>query len=346
MRNRLLLKKMNPIAEKPFNLAPVPDTVSIGLVGVLLGGPSTEREVSLKSGRAVSRALKESGYQVVEIGEQGEIEAGIRSHPISAAFISLHGRFGEDGGVQRLLEEMNLPYTGSGIEASRRAMDKALSRKLFAAAGLPIPRGRVFPAGEGPKDLSFSFPVVVKPVRAGSSIGLSLVRSPEELGPAVDRARCCDREILIEEFIPGRELTVGVLANRPLPLVEIKSKNLFFDFEAKYVQGRSEFTVPARLPRQLYRRVQQLGLAAHRVLGCFSYSRADIILSPTGQPFLLEVNTIPGFTATSLLPQAASAAGIDFPDLCRRLLADALTRGNYQKRGTTIPVVTAQSDSA
>lgn len=335
MRNRLLPEMMNLNAEKPFILAPVPDPVSIGLVGVLLGGPSAEREVSLKSGRAVSRALKESGYRVVEIGEQEEIEAGIRSHSLSAAFISLHGRFGEDGEVQRLLEEMDLPYTGSGIEASRRAMDKAVSRDLFAAAGLPVPRGIVFQAGEDPKDLPFSFPVVVKPVREGSSIGLSLVRSPEEFGPAVDRARCCDREILIEEFIPGRELTVGVLSDRPLPLVEIKPKNPFFDFEAKYVQGRSEFTVPACLPPQLYRRVQELGLAAHRVLGCFSYSRADVILSPTGQPFLLEVNTIPGFTATSLLPQAASAAGIDFPELCRRLLADALTRGNYRKRGIT-----------
>lgn len=335
---------MNTRTEESPRPRPLPDPASTGLVGVLLGGPSAEREISLKSGRAVSRALKESGYRVVEIGEQEEIAAGIRSHRLAVAFISLHGRFGEDGEVQRLLEEMNLPYTGSGIEASRRAMDKAQSRKLFSAAGLPIPVGRVFESGPGPESSPFPFPVVVKPAREGSSIGLSLVRGPEEFAPAVDRARQCDREILVEEFIPGRELTVGVLDDRPLPLVEIKPKNPFFDFEAKYVRGRSEFTVPARLSPRLYRRVQELGLAAHRVLGCFSYSRADIMIGPGDRPYLLEVNTIPGFTATSLLPQAAAAAGIDFPELCRRLLADALTRGNYRKRGVPAAVSTDNAD--
>jgi D-alanine-D-alanine ligase len=317
---------------KGYSSSPLPDPAAVGLIGVLLGGPSAEREISLKSGRAVSRALREAGYRVVEIGEKEEIEAGIRFHRPAAAFISLHGRYGEDGEVQRLLEEMNIPYTGSGIEASRRAMDKAESRRIFSAAGLSVPPGRLYGPDSVPGSPPFPFPVVVKPAREGSSIGLSLVRGPEEFAPAVERAREYDREILVEEYIPGRELTAGILDDRPLPLVEIKPGNPFFDFEAKYVRGRSEFVVPAPLPPAQYRQAQELGLAAHRVLGCFSYSRADIIIGSSGRPFLLEVNTIPGFTATSLLPQAAAAAGIDFPELCRRLLADALTRGNYQKR--------------
>ncbi len=310
----------------------LPDPGAVGLVGVLLGGPSAEREISLKSGRAVSRALREAGYSVVEIGEEGDIGAGIRSHPLAAAFISLHGRFGEDGTVQGMLEEMNIPYTGSGVEASRRAMNKAAARRLFERAGLPVPPGRVYGPGSGPRNSPFPLPVVVKPAREGSSIGLSLARTPDEFRAAVARAREHDREILVEEYIPGRELTVGVLDDRPLPLVGIRPGNQFFDFEAKYVPGKSRFEVPAHLPDPQYREIQRLGLAAHRVLGCFSYSRADIILGPGGRPFLLEVNTIPGFTATSLLPQAAAAAGIDFTSLCRRLLAAALTRGNYRGR--------------
>ncbi|MDP8235482.1 MAG: D-alanine--D-alanine ligase [Candidatus Erginobacter occultus] len=319
---------------KGYTAAPIPDPAAVGLIGVLLGGPSAEREISLKSGRAVSRALREAGYRVVEIGEKEEIEAGIRFQRPAAAFISLHGRYGEDGEVQRLLEEMDIPYTGSGIEASRRAMDKVESRRIFAAAGLSVPPGRVYGPDLVPGSPPFPFPVVVKPAREGSSIGLSLVRGPEEFAPAVKRAREHDREILVEEYIPGRELTAGILDDRPLPLVEIKPGNPFFDFEAKYVRGRSEFVVPAPLPPAQYRQAQELGLAAHRVLGCFSYSRADIIIAASGRPFLLEVNTIPGFTATSLLPQAAAAAGIDFPELCRRLLADALTRGNYRSKET------------
>jgi D-alanine-D-alanine ligase len=317
--------------DEKLNSPPVPDPAAVGLVGILLGGPSAEREISLKSGRAVSRTLREAGYSVVEIGEEGDIGAGIRSQPLAVAFIVLHGRFGEDGEVQGLLEELDIPYTGSGVEASRRAMNKVESRRLFEAAGLPVPPGRVYGPGFGPRTSPFPFPVVVKPAREGSSIGLSLARTISEFRAAVARAREHDREILVEEYVPGRELTAGVLDDRPLPLVEIRPSNPFFDFEAKYVPGRSEFEVPARLPAGQYREVQRLGLAAHRVLGCFSYSRTDIILGPRGRPCLLEVNTIPGFTATSLLPQAAAAAGIDFSLLCRRLLAAALTRGNYRE---------------
>ncbi len=323
--------------EAKFPAARIPGPAETGLIGILLGGPSAEREISLKSGRAVSRALREAGYSVVEIGEKEEVRSGLRSHALAVAFIALHGRFGEDGEVQKMLEGMNIPYTGSGVVASRRAMSKAESRRLFAAAGLPVASGRIYESGPGPRRSPLPFPVVVKPAREGSSIGLSLARNPAEFREAVARARDHDRQILVEEYIPGRELTVGVLDDRPLPLVEIRPSNPFFDFEAKYVPGRSEFEVPARLPAGRYREIQQLGLAAHRVLGCFSYSRTDIILGLDGRPRLLEVNTIPGFTATSLLPQSAAAAGIDFTALCQRLLAAALTRGNY-RRGETAAV--------
>ena len=304
-----------------------------GTVGVLLGGPSAERAISLKSGKAISRALRKSGITVIEIGENEEIRAGIREYPIDVAFIALHGRFGEDGQVQELLEEMDIPYTGSGIEASRLAMDKAASRRIFEKAGLTVPPFRVF----GPEDVCrlppFSLPVVVKPVREGSSIGLSVVQIRRQFAEACATARRYDRTILVGKYIPGKELTVGVLDRDPLPVIEIIPRNQFFDYEAKYVKGKSSFKVPAHLPSSVGREVQEVGLAAHRVLGCYAYSRADIILGDDGIPYLLEIKSIPGFTATSLLPQAARAIGIDFPALCLRLLDLALTRGNYRNRG-------------
>ncbi|MDP8214898.1 MAG: D-alanine--D-alanine ligase [Candidatus Euphemobacter frigidus] len=304
-----------------------------GTVGVLLGGPSAERAISLKSGKAISRALRKHGITVIEIGENEEIRAGIREHPIDVAFIALHGRFGEDGQVQELLEEMDIPYTGSGIEASRLAMDKAASRRIFEAAGLTVPPFRVFGPGDVCRLPPFSLPVVVKPVREGSSIGLSVVRTRRQFAEACTAARRYDRTILVGKYIPGKELTVGVLDREPLPVIEIIPWNQFFDYEAKYVKGKSSFKVPAPLPSSVGRKVQEVGLTAHRVLGCYAYSRADIILGDDGIPYLLEVNSIPGFTATSLLPQAARSIGIDFPALCLRLLDLALTRGNYRNHG-------------
>ncbi len=309
------------------------DPKKYGTVGVLLGGPSAEREISLKSGKAVSAALRGAGVTVVEIGEHEDIIVGIESSRLDLAFIALHGRFGEDGQIQEFLEERGIPYSGSGIEASRRAMDKVVSRGLFKAAGLSTPDCRVYGRDDVPAAPPFPFPVIVKPAREGSSIGLSLARTDRQFEEAVKTARGHDEVILVESYIKGRELTVGVLEDEPLPVVEIKPLNPFFDYEAKYVKGRSRFVVPALLPPGVRREVQEAGLTAHRSLGCFAYSRADIILGDDGNPYLLEVNSIPGFTATSLLPQAAAATGTDFTALCLRLLDLALTRKNFRRRG-------------
>ena len=301
-----------------------------GIVGVLLGGPSAERDISLKSGRAVSRALRDLGLTVIEIGEYEEVRDGVAAYDLDLAFIALHGRFGEDGEVQEFLEGLNIPYTGSGIKASRLAMDKILSYQIFKSAGLIIPEYIVFEAGNNPSSPPFSLPVVVKPAREGSSIGLSLVREPGQFMDAISRAREHDERIIAEKYIPGRELTVSILDGESLPVIEIIPDSPFFDYEAKYIKGRSKFVVPADFPGKVYREAQRVGLAAHRALGCYAYSRADIILGEDGNLYLLEVNSIPGFTATSLLPQAARAAGIDFPELCLKLLDLARTRGNYK----------------
>jgi len=297
-----------------------------GTVGVLLGGPSAEREISLKSGRAISRALRESGVTVIEIGEHEEVREGIRVHDIDLAFIALHGRFGEDGQVQEFLEGLNIPYTGSGVRASRQAMDKILSYQVFQAASLINPEYRIIEPGDILPTSPIPLPVVVKPAREGSSIGLSLVREPGEFMAAITIARRHDERIIVEKYIPGRELTISILEDKALPVIEIIPDNSFFDYEAKYVKGRSEFIVPADLPENVYREAQRIGLTAHRSLGCYAYSRADILLGEDGGLYLLEVNSIPGFTATSLLPQAARAVGIDFPDLCLKLLDLAIIR--------------------
>lgn len=298
-----------------------------GTVGVLLGGPSAEREISLKSGRAISRALRDSGITVVEIGENEEVREGVGAHDIDLAFIALHGRFGEDGQVQEFLEGLNIPYTGSGVQASRQAMDKILSYQVFESAGLSIPEHRTIEPGDILSSPPIPLPVVVKPSREGSSIGLSLVREPGNFMDAITIARRHDERIIVEKYIPGRELTISILEDNALPVIEIIPDNPFFDYEAKYVKGRSEFIVPAELPVNIYQEAQRIGLAAHRALGCYAYSRADILLGEDGGLYLLEVNSIPGFTATSLLPQAARAVGIDFPELCLKLLDLAMIRG-------------------
>lgn len=297
-----------------------------------MGGPSSEREISLKSGKAVSRALREKGILVVEIGEFEDIQEGIMKNSIDMAFIALHGRFGEDGQIQEILEKLNIPYTGSGIEASRLAMDKIASRRLFEKARLNTPPYQILSSDDFPSLPMFTFPVVIKPAREGSSIGLGLARNQSEYKRAVASAREHDQHILIEKYIPGRELTVGIFDDKPLPVIEIIPSKSFFDYEAKYVKGKSQFVVPAMLPAEISTEAKKIGLAAHQVLNCYAYSRADIILGEDGVLYILEVNSIPGFTSTSLLPQAAGKVGIDFPTLCLKLLDLALTRNNYKNK--------------
>ena len=295
-------------------------TINFGKVGVLLGGSSSEREISLKSGKAIAAALRAEGVEVIELGEKEDIRSGVLKHRIDLAFIALHGRFGEDGRVQSFLEEEGIPYTGSGVAASRLAMDKIASRRVFRQAGLTVPFTRIYQRGKAHLPPPFSGPLVVKPAREGSSIGLSIIHSPREYESAIREAGRYDERILVERYIPGRELTVGVLAEQALPVVEILPKNKFFDFQAKYTKGMTEFKLPAPLPEARYREVQAAGLRSHQALGCYAYSRTDIILGEDGRPYILEVNTIPGFTATSLFPLAAARAGINFNELCVKML--------------------------
>lgn len=285
-----------------------------------MGGDSSEREISLKSGRAVLKALGTLGIEAIPIGIEGDIVVGLDSVRIDIAFIVLHGRFGEDGQVQEFLEARGIPYTGSGVEASRLAMDKVKSRERFREAGLEVPPTVVLARGDPVPAPPFPFPVVVKPSREGSSIGLSRAAAPAELASACRTAFAFDDTILIEPFLKGTEVTAGILGDTALPLVEIVPSNPFFDFEAKYTKGKTDFVVPARLADPVAARAQAAGLAAHRALGCRAYSRVDLIVSPGGKIYLLEVNTIPGFTETSLFPMASAAAGIPFPELCLRLL--------------------------
>ncbi len=295
-----------------------------GKIGILMGGPSTEREISLKSGHAVYNALKLGGLEAEEIDittDDLDFTAdAIRKSNIDVAFIALHGRFGEDGTIQSILEKLDIPYTGSAVEASRLAMDKVASREIFQERGLKVPRYQVLCGKRYNLDSRICFPVVVKPVSHGSSIGLSIVKDRAHLARAVDAAFALDKRVIIEEYIRGREFTAGILSEKALPIIEIKPKNLFFDYEAKYQPGMTEYVVPAAIDENLARNLQEAGLLAHRSLNCFGCSRVDMILGDDNNIYVLEVNTIPGLTQTSLLPKAAVAAGIGFLELCKELI--------------------------
>jgi D-alanine-D-alanine ligase len=300
-----------------------------GRVGVLMGGPSSERQISLKSGKAIYEALRQAGLDVVAVDittdNRQENEKLINSVKINCAFLALHGSFGEDGRIQAILEGIGLPYTGSGVSASKLAMDKVVSRRIFESSGLAVPRYRLIHKGAAPADIrkaaeEFALPWVVKPATQGSSIGLSILYEDSGLDKAVKLALGFDQTVIIEEYIKGRELTVGILEEEALPVIEIIPSKKFFDYEAKYSSGLTEYVVPAKLDEALAEKAKSSALRAHKLLGCFGCSRVDIILSQTNVPYVLEVNTIPGFTATSLLPKAAGSRGIDFTQLCLRLL--------------------------
>jgi D-alanine-D-alanine ligase len=314
---------------RPDTRYPIPDTPKqFGRIGILMGGPSSEREISLKSGKAVYEGLKQLGLQVLAIDIQTDnLEENIsllKSYKIKCAFIALHGRFGEDGQIQALLDSLKIPYTGSGAQASRLAMDKIASRKIFGVHGLNVPRYKVL------ERISYNkirivydnlvFPLVVKPATHGSSIGLSIVDKNEDLDKAMDLAFGFDDRVIIEEYIRGREVTVGILEEKALPVIEIVPKKRFFDFEAKYQPGLTEYIVPANLEEEIAKRIQEAALLAHKLLGCFGCSRVDMILSQDNIPFVLEVNSIPGLTPMSLLPKAAKIAGIEFGQMCLKLI--------------------------
>ncbi|MBP6631383.1 MAG: D-alanine--D-alanine ligase [Kofleriaceae bacterium] len=298
-------------------------------IGVLMGGLSSEREVSLRSGEAVLAALLDRGYHAVAVYVDRDLDMVLRQERIELAFIALHGRLGEDGCVQGLLETLGIPYTGSDVLASALAMNKAKAKELFRLHNVPTPAYYVLAADE-PEPLvvhgDFGFPCVVKPVREGSSVGVEICRDEAEFVGAVERAGCFDHELLVERFCAGQEVSVAILGDRAIGAVEIApigAKAGFYDYGAKYTRGATEYFVPPRMSPERYRGVLAQALRAHRALGCAGATRVDLIVSDTGNEVILEVNTVPGLTQTSLLPKIAHAAGIAFDELCEVMLLGA-----------------------
>ncbi|MBI5144754.1 MAG: D-alanine--D-alanine ligase [Candidatus Omnitrophica bacterium] len=302
--------------------------MEIGKIGVLMGGPSTEREISFKSGKAVFAVLKEAGLDAVPIDiETDDKEKNIsliKSYHIDCAFLALHGRFGEDGTIQEILQGIRMPYTGSGVKASKLAMDKIASRKIFAQNNLPVPRYKLLAKDSYNPDYisenNFSLPAVIKPATHGSSIGLSIIEHKNDLTKAAELAFQFDERVIIEEYLKGREVTVGILDRQALPVIEIIPKKRFFDYEAKYTNGMTDYIAPAQLPDSIAKMIQAVALSADQLLDCYGCSRVDMILGENGIPYILEVNSIPGMTENSLLPKAARICGIDFTRLCLRLI--------------------------
>lgn len=304
-------------------------------VALLAGGRSGERDISLKSGGQVSRALDRERYEVIHYDPAVDIERLIREAAhLDVALILLHGRWGEDGTIQGLLDLVGLPYQGSGVMPSAVCMDKRVAKDLYRLHGLPVARDVVVDRDRplSPRSLieALGLPVVVKPASEGSSLGMSIPRTPEELEIGLAEAFKHDQYLIVEEYIDGREITVSVLGNadlEALPLIEIKPTEgyAFFDYEAKYKPGASQEICPAPLPEDLTRLGQELGLKAHRALFCEGYSRTDMMLKD-GRYYILETNTIPGMTETSLFPQSAAAAGYSFSRLLDRLIELALER--------------------
>lgn len=291
-------------------------------VGVLLGGMSTERQISLKSGHAVADALRSRGHDVVEIDVGPDLPFRLREERVDVAWIALHGAFGEDGCVQGLLEVMRIPYTGSGVRGSAVAMDKITTKRLLRGLGVSLPDDRVWRSGDPlPEDLPY--PVMAKTPGGGSTIGVWRCDGPGELEDAVRAAAAMGDEVLIEQFVRGEEITVAVLDGRALPVVAIRPEDGFFDFEAKYTKGRTRYLVPAPIPEAVAASASRQAEIAYRALALSGVSRADFIVDDQGTPWFLEINTIPGMTATSLSPMAAGAVGMSFEDLVEALLVGA-----------------------
>ncbi len=306
-----------------------------GRVGVVFGGLSSERDISIKSGEAVSAALVKEGFDVKDLDltteDPEEVKQIISDAAIDIAFIAMHGRFGEDGKLQAILEQMDISYVGSDSLASDLAMNKIATRKVFEENNIPGPKYRVLNRNNDYNfDIDdFKFPFVVKPQSQGSSLGITFVRGLEDIDCALKTAFRYDDNVIIEDYIEGRELTVGILDNKALEPIEIVPKNQFFDFQAKYSTGLTQYILPAKIDADLRGRIQQLSLKAHKALGCRHFSRVDLLVDKSNNPFILEINTIPGFTSTSLLPKAAQYEGMSFSQLCIKLLelalADAVT---------------------
>ncbi len=299
--------------------------MSAKTIGVLFGGLSAEREISLKTGHAALQALQLLGYRAVAIDVNQNLPQQLEQAGIEIAFIALHGRFGEDGRVQGLLEMLQIPYTGSGVLASSVAIDKVVTKQMLIYHDIPTPKFDFMRVGDSVDVLlerCSSLPLVVKPSREGSTIGITIARSGEALRSGVELAANLDGTVLVEEFIEGSELTVSVLNGKALPVIKIVPKSGFYDYQAKYNSADTKYLLPAPIDENIYQLVQQAAVKACRVLGCRGAARVDFMLREDGF-YCIEVNTIPGMTATSLLPKAAQAAGVDFPQLVEMILLDA-----------------------
>lgn len=297
-------------------------------IGVLIGVKSSEKEIAFKTARNIVNALKLKGYDYIEIPIDENVVENIKKANINVAIISAHGKYGEDGTIQGLLELLGIPYVGSGVLASALALDKTMAKKIFTFHNIPTPKWIELSKKElETKDLNnivknvskLKKPWIIKPATQGSTIGLSLASTEEELLKGIELAFKYDENIIIEEYIKGKEITAGIYdINNPvcLPLIEIIPKTGFYDYETKYTPGLSDHIIPARLPKEVYEKAQGLGILAHQALGCRHLSRVDMIVEEnTNHIYVLEVNTIPGMTETSLYPEAAKAFGIDFPEL-------------------------------
>ena len=300
---------------------------------VLMGGRSGEREVSLRSGKRVFDSLLKQGFNVISMDLDDDLISKLKQEKVDVVYIMLHGRFGEDGVVQGLLEMANIPYTGSKVLASALAMNKLAAKRVFDAVKVPTPRYlEVDASSDVEKEAEkikkvFPFPLVLKPTCEGSSLGVSLIKTPEGFDEILKKSVADYKDVFVEEYIKGREVTVGIIGKyadaQALPILELVPKNEFYDYHAKYTEGMTEFIWPARLSMPLYKKTQEVALAAHKALGCYGVSRVDIIVGQDHVPFVHEVNTIPGMTDRSDLPAEAAHAGISFDELVVKILESA-----------------------
>jgi D-alanine-D-alanine ligase len=301
-------------------------------VAVLHGGLSAEREISVQSGEAVAKALGGLGHRVTKVAVGRDLAARLRRVRPDVGFNALHGRYGEDGAVQGLLEMLAIPYTGPGILTSALAMDKTMAKTVWRSQGLPTPRWTVVaPGAKRLPTLPGPLPLVVKPNSEGSSVGVTIVRRRSQLAAAVKLAGRSDARVVVEEYVPGREVTVGILDGRALGALEVVAKGEFHSYEVKYTAGREEFFMPARLPAPTTARVLAIAEAAHAALGGGAYSRVDLRVDGR-KPYLIELNSLPGLTALSYLPRIAAHAGMDFPALCQAILERATLHVRESRR--------------
>ena len=297
-------------------------------VAVVLGGLSAEREVSLDTGAGVLAALLERSWNAVAIDwrEGTSLAQLLEQAGAEVVWNALHGTWGEDGAVQGLCACMRIPCTGSGILASALAMDKVMSKRIFESNGLATPRWRMLAASDDASALTeWPLPCVIKPANEGSSVGVSIVEQPAEIAPAIALARTYHGPVIVEDYIAGTEVFVGILNGRVLGSVEVRPATKFYDYEAKYKRTDTKYLVPPELAADVLARVEELGLATYVALGCSGHARVDLRIDTSGRPFALEVNTLPGMTKTSLLPKIAKAAGMDYATLCETILASATT---------------------